>query len=105
MHYFSFSEPELALVFSRQGIPAQVYCALQIGYFKAKHAFFLFSWEDVEGDCAFILPRYFNGQALVPPSITKHEYYAQRNAIVALFGFRLWSAEFLPHLCSVTIRN
>jgi hypothetical protein len=28
---------------------------LQIGYFKAKHAFFRFAWSEVEDDCAFVL--------------------------------------------------
>jgi hypothetical protein len=98
LHYLSFSEPERALVFSRPAIPAQVYCALQIGYFKAKHTFFRFAWEELEEDRVFILTRYFNGQTWVPQAITKHEHYAQRHAIVALYGFRLWSAEFLPQL-------
>src|SRR5258708_11524292 len=29
---------------------------------------------------------------------TRHEYYAQRTAITALFGYRLWSSDFLPLL-------
>ena len=37
--YLSFSECELGLVMSRQSLHAQVHCALQIGYFKAKYAF------------------------------------------------------------------
>ncbi len=40
MQYLIFAVDELSLVFGRPDIPAQVYCALQIGYFKAKHAFF-----------------------------------------------------------------
>lgn len=98
MHYLSFSKKELALVSSRPSLHAQVYFALQIGYFKAKHTFFRFSWEDAEEDRAFILTRYFNGRAFVPLPITKHEHYAQLNLIVALFGFRSWSADFLPQL-------
>lgn len=39
MEFLSLSESELALVSSRPSIYAQIYCALQIGYFKAKHAF------------------------------------------------------------------
>jgi hypothetical protein len=35
-------ESELALACSRQGLPAQIYCILQIAYFKAKHQFFRF---------------------------------------------------------------
>ena len=35
--YLSLSGLELALASSRPGLHAQVWCALQIGYFKAKH--------------------------------------------------------------------
>lgn len=44
------------------------------------------------------MARYFAGQAFSPHPITKHEYYAQRSAIAALFGYRLWSTGFLPLL-------
>ena len=50
--YLSLSGPELALASSRPGLHAQVWCALQIGYFKAKHAFFRFTWDDAQEDCS-----------------------------------------------------
>lgn len=40
LKYFSLTAEELAT--SRPGILAQIYCILQMGYFKAKHAFFHF---------------------------------------------------------------
>ena len=46
LEYLSLSESERALACSRPGLHAQVYCALQIGYFKAKHAFFRFTWAE-----------------------------------------------------------
>jgi TnpA family transposase len=98
LEYLSLSEAELALASSRPGLHAQVYCALQIGYFKAKHAFFRFTWEDAENDCAFVLTRYFNDQAFEPRAITKHEHYTQRVLITEQFGYRLWSGEFIPQL-------
>ncbi len=98
MDYFAFTEQEIALAFSRTGHSAQVYCALQIGYFKAKHTFFQFSWEETEDDCAFILSRYFNHQTVVLKPITSYEYYTQRKQIVTLFGYRQWTADCLPSL-------
>jgi TnpA family transposase len=98
MHYLSFSETELKLIFSRKEIHSQMHCALQIGYFKAKHAFFIFSWSQTETDCQFILERYFGDQTWIPKSVTKHEYYTQRTAIAYLFNYHLWSAKFLPQL-------
>ena len=36
MEYFIFTEQEMARVLDQRSVHAQVYCALQIGYFKAK---------------------------------------------------------------------
>jgi TnpA family transposase len=98
LDYLSLSESELALACSRTGLHAQVYCALQLGYFKAKHAFFGFTWDDVQDDCSFVLTRYFNGQTFQPHTISTRENYTQRNLITELFSYRVWSAEFLPQL-------
>lgn len=98
MEYFIFIEPEVALALEQRSVHTQVYCALQIGYFKTKQAFFQFSWDEVKDDCAFILTRYFNDLVFLPVLISKHEYYAQRALIVDLFGYRLWAATFLPSL-------
>jgi Domain of unknown function (DUF4158) len=98
LEYLSLCEAELALAGSRPSLHAQVYCALQIGYFKAKHAFFRFTWDDVQDDSAFVLGHYFNGYTFEPHTITKHEYFAQRAMIAGLFAYRLWSADFLQQL-------
>lgn len=45
LEYLALTESELTLASSRPGLHAQVYCVLQIGYFKAKHAFFPFRLE------------------------------------------------------------
>src|SRR5450755_602804 len=94
--YLSLSPQEVLLASSRSSLHARVYCALQIGYFKAKHAFFHFTWDDVREDCSFILTRYFNEQDFEAQAITKHECYAQCTMIAELFGYRLWVADFLP---------
>jgi hypothetical protein len=96
--YLSLSGPELALASSRPGLHAQVWCALQIGYFKAKHACFRFTWDDAQEDCTFVLARYFRDQLFHGQTITKHEHYVQRTMIAELFGYRLWSADFLTQL-------
>jgi hypothetical protein len=58
LEYLSLSEAELALACTRPGLHAKAYCALQIGYFKAKHAFFRFAWDDAQDDCTFVLTRF-----------------------------------------------
>ena len=90
--YLALSKDELALVLRRKDLPEQIHCLLQIGYFKAKQIFFRFSLQDVPPeDVAFALQRYFPGMTLVPRLVSQYEYYAQRNEIISLFGYRLWS--------------
>ncbi|SDI13097.1 protein of unknown function [Nitrosomonas sp. Nm132] len=98
LEYLALSEAELMLAASRPGFYAQVYCVLQIGYFKAKQAFFRFDWGDIEDDCAFVLSRYFIGDAFERKAITNYEHYTQRGRIAELFGYRLWISGFLPQL-------
>jgi hypothetical protein len=98
LEYLSLSETELALATSRPSLHARVYCVLQIGYFKAKHAAFRFDWSMVEDDCAFVLSRYFQGEAFERKDVTDHEHYTRRGLIADLFGYHLWSMEFLPQL-------
>ncbi len=98
LEYLALTETELALASSRPGLHAQVYCLLQIGYFKAKHAFFRFDWSEVKDDCAFVLSRYFHGEVFECKPITKHEHYTQRERVAELFGYQLWAADFLPRL-------
>jgi len=91
--YFALTEAELHLVQARQGTMEQVYCLLQLGYFKAKQAFFRFTGSEVPPeDLAFILSRYFPGVVLNLHPIRENEVYAQRGAITDYFGFRLWAA-------------
>ena len=92
LEFLALNESELALPCSRRGFHAQIYCIIQIAYFKAKHLFFLFGWDYVPDDCSFVLSRYFPGESLPDKSPTKHERYAQREKICALYGYRPWSS-------------
>lgn len=90
--YLAFSENELDLLLKRKAIPEQLYCLLQLGYFKAKQTFFNFTWDDVPPeDITFALQHYFPGATLEPKLVSQYEYYAQRNEIIRLFGYRLWA--------------
>lgn len=91
--YFSLTPEELTLVHQRKGLVEQVYCLLQIGYFKAKQAFFQFSLQEVPPeDIAFVLQRYFPRHVLKLRTVRNNECYAQRYAITQLFGYRPWKA-------------
>ena len=99
VEFFAMTEAERSLALQRRGILKQVYCLLQIGYFKAKQAFFQFSMDDVPPeDVTFLLQRYFPGETLIAEPLSTKEYYAQRREIVALCGYRLWTDKDLPTL-------
>ena len=58
IEFFAMTDAERSLALGRKSVLAQVYCLLQIGYFKAKQAFFQFSLDDVQTeDIAFLLQR------------------------------------------------
>lgn len=99
IEFFAMTDAERSLAMQRRGILKQVYCLLQIGYFKAKQAFFQFSLDDVPPeDVAFLMQRYFPGKTLVVKRLSTKEYYAQRQEIGALFKYRLWTDNDLPVL-------
>lgn len=98
--YFEFSDLELELISICPSLSAKVYCALQIGYFKAKNIFFRFSLKTVpKDDLHYIISQYFQGAELLETDVTtKYEYYLQRESISQLFCYRLWSNKFLNKL-------
>ena len=99
VEFFAMTDAERTLALQRRGIVKQVYCLLQIGYFKAKQAFFQFTLEEVPPeDVAFLLQRYFPGQMFTVEPLLTSEYYVQRNKIVELFGYRLCSDDDMPVL-------
>lgn len=95
--YFAFEEQEWDLISTCPSLHTKIYCALQIGYFKAKNLFFPIH-KIPQADIEFILSRHFEGQTLLVSTISKHEYYLQRESICCLFGYKLWSHQFLPDL-------
>lgn len=82
----SLSERKLELATSRPGFQAQVYCILQIAYFKAKHAFFRFLPQEVESYYDFVARRYFREASFPDKTITAYEHYTQRQLITDFFG-------------------
>lgn len=92
IEFFAMTDAERDLAFARKGMAAQLHCLLQIGYFKAKYAFFRFSLDDAPTeDIAFLIQRYFPGQASPTQKVNDNDRYLPRKAIAALFCFRLWS--------------
>ena len=51
--------------------------------------------EPVPCDCAFVLSRYFHGEAFGDKPITKNDHYTQRQRVAELFGYQMWAADFI----------
>ncbi|MGW9797019.1 DUF4158 domain-containing protein [Serratia sp. 121840015-1] len=78
LEILAFNESELALACSCRALHAKMYYIIQIAYFKVKHLFFRFGWDEVPDDCSFVLSHYFL-EVLLPDKIpTKQGSYAQR---------------------------
>ena len=92
--FFTFTQNEAPIIFGRPSLEKQVYCALQVAYFKAKHIFFSFKWDEVpDEDINFLLRRYFKHKIIQKIEITKHERYVQRDLILKLFNYKNWSKQ------------
>lgn len=92
--YFTFTQEEIDLIYRCRTFHAQVYCAVQVGYFKSQNMFFRFSLENIQKeDIDFIVMRYFENRELLKYTITKNEYYFQQSEILKLFGYALWKKE------------
>ena len=97
--YFTFQQKELELIMSCPSFHSQVYCALQIGYFKAKNIFFnRASYEFLKEDADFLVKKYFSSWPLEEFTITKHEHYLQQKEICKLFGYKPWSNSLLSEI-------
>ncbi len=93
--FLAFTEAERAVADKRKGQLERLHCLLQLGYFKAKHAFFDLARDAVPAeDIAFLADRYFPDLPAASfglQTLRRRERDAQRAEIVRLFGFRLWS--------------
>jgi TnpA family transposase len=88
--FFTLTQPERELLHLLRSIPSQTYFILQLGYFKAKALFFLFSFAEVADDVAFIRAQYFpQTPAAVWEPLAKPTILKQRELILALFRYRL----------------
>jgi hypothetical protein len=52
--YWTFSPPEKAALEQFHSLSSRLYCLLQLGYFKARQLFFVFSLRNVEEDVRYL---------------------------------------------------
>ena len=104
--YFDINQMELDALNQYSATKTRIYFILQLAYFKAKHQFFTFNFEDVKRDVSYILSKFFEVTDMVlPESITRQTINQQRKIILKLLDAQDWStkkAELTEtHLCEL----
>ena len=57
--YFDLSQVELDMLGQFGTVKTKVHFILQLAYFKAKHQFFTFTFDDVRADIEYVLAKFF----------------------------------------------
>lgn len=95
--YFFLEEAEQRLLEDHRHLKSKLYFILQLGYFRATQQFFHFSLEDVEDDVLYLLKKYFSVPRREPKgSLSIEAYRRQRQEILGLFQYQLWSNQCKP---------
>lgn len=82
-----------------RSVKSKAYFILQLGYFKAKHMFFVFELPEVEKDLQFILKIYFmNANINDLSSVDKLTRFKQQHLILDLFNYRNCDSEIRQQL-------
>jgi len=93
--FFLLSTSEREQVNMLRGISSKVYFILQLTYFKAKHLFFTFDFEDQAVDTAFVLAKYFpNKDREELANVSRPTRQNQQQLICKLFGYRSFDEIF-----------
>jgi len=90
--YFAINEREHDILNNYSNVRTRVYFILQLGYFKAKHHFFKFTFDDVSDDIEYILSNFFcNNTTVLSGCISRNYIDQQKNDILKLFNYKDWS--------------
>ena len=92
-HYFSMNSEEQTLMNQLHSMTSRIYFALQLGYFKAQHQFFIFDGKEVQSDAQYVQQTYFPDVTLPPFNIAKGARLKQQRMILTLFNYRYCSAK------------
>ncbi|MHC4244683.1 MAG: Tn3 family transposase, partial [Planctomycetota bacterium] len=88
MEYFSLSPKELGSLEQLRSKKSRIYYILQLGYFKARHLFFVFDLQEVSEDTKYIIEQYFPDFQSSDLEITKATRLKQQHLILKLYNYR-----------------
>jgi hypothetical protein len=88
----SLDDEERSFVFSldslENNIARKVDYILQLGYYRAVNYFFLFSFQRVKADTAFIMQLYFPEEPFPKKQVSKNHHYRNRCEVMRKFGLK-----------------
>ncbi|MEG3977561.1 Tn3 family transposase [Microcoleus sp. herbarium8] len=87
--YFALSPRETAALDQLHSIKSRIYGILQLGYFKARHLFFIFNFSSVVADAQHIQARYFPKFPLTEFELTKVTRLKHQRLILELCSYRV----------------
>ncbi len=93
MEYFTLLPKEFTAIEQLPRIRSRIYTILQLGYFKARHLFFTFSFSIVEKDLKHIQERYFPNFQLNKLELGKVTRLNQQRLILELCNYHTCDSE------------
>jgi TnpA family transposase len=89
LEYFALSHSDLEILEGFRSLKSQVHFILQLGYFRAKYLFFIFTLDEVEDDFQYIMEQYFDSRQIGGITvIDKQTRLKQQRLILELYGYR-----------------
>jgi TnpA family transposase len=86
---FGLDSDDIAILDSLENNTARkVDYILQLGYYRAVNYFFLFSFQRVKADTAFIMQLYFPGEPFPKKQVSKNHHYWNRCEVMRKFGLK-----------------
>lgn len=86
--YFALSSRDATAIEQLHSIKSRLYAILQLGYFKARHLFFVFKFSAVAADVRYIQARYFPTFHLTEFELTKVTRLKHQRIILELCNYR-----------------
>lgn len=86
--YFALSPQDIAAIKPLHGLKSQIYAILQLGYFRARHRFFIFPFSAVRADIHYIQAQYFPSFELTEYEPTKPTRLKHQQIILELCDYR-----------------
>jgi hypothetical protein len=89
IEYFALSHSDLEILEGFRSLKSQVHFILQLGYFRAKYLFFIFTLDEVEDDFQYIMEQHFDSRQIGGITvIDKQTRLKQQRLILELYGYR-----------------